>query len=129
MKLPHAILAALVAAAPAAAPRAATPPQATNLVPVQLYSFGYTPSPIVLRAGVPVTLVFTNVSGAGHTFKAPAFFARSRILSGMSHGGEIHLAPRRSLSVSLVPARGTYPVHCSHFFHDQLGMHTQIYVQ
>jgi hypothetical protein len=33
------------------------------------------------------------------------------------------------MSVTLVPARGTYPVHCSHFMHDQLGMHSVIYVR
>lgn len=117
------LVAALALAAPAAAKRP------TNVVPIQLYSFGYAPNPIVLRAGVPVTMVFQNVSGSGHTFKAQAFFQSAQMLSGMTHQGEVHVMPHQSMSVTLVPARGTYPVHCSHFMHDQLGMHTLIYVQ
>ena len=123
MKLPNVLAAALVIAAPAAAQ------VPTAVVPIQLFSYGYTPSPISLRAGEPVTLQFRNVSNKGHTFKAQAFFRSARILSGMPHDGEIHLKPGESASVSLVPQRGTYPVHCSHFFHDQLGMHTTLYVQ
>jgi plastocyanin len=123
MKFSHALIAAFVLAAPAAAQKP------TTVVPIQLYSFGYAPSPITLRSGEPVTLVFKNVSGIGHTFKAPAFFQSARIISGMSHEGEIHVMGHQSLSVTLVPASGTYPVHCSHFMHDQMGMHTTIYVQ
>ena len=123
MKLTHVLVGALVLAAPAAAA------QPTNVVPIHLYSYGYAPSPIVLRSGVPVTLLFQNVSTSGHTFKAPAFFASSKVVSGMTMHGEVHVMPHRGTSVTLVPARGTYPVHCSHFMHDQLGMHSVIYVQ
>lgn len=123
MKFTHALIAAALAAAPAAA----QPP--TTIVPIQLYSFGYSPNPISLRAGAPVTLVFTNTAGIGHSFKAPGFFASARILSGMTMGGEVHLMPHQSMSVTLIPARGTYPVHCSHFFHSQLGMNAVIYVR
>jgi len=124
MKLTHGLIAALVMAAPAAAQNP------TNVVPVQLYSYGFTPAPINLQAGVPVTLVFTDVAGKGHEFKAPAFFHNSRIVSGnVEAEGAVDLKPHESMSVTLVPARGTYEVHCGHFFHDQLGMHTLIYVR
>jgi plastocyanin len=123
MKLTHILAAGLFLAAPAAAQKP------TNVVPIQLYSYGYAPSPIVLRAGVPVTLIFNNVSGVGHTFKAQAFFASARMIAGMTMQGEVHVMPHQSMSVTVIPARGTYPVHCSHFFHDQLGMHALIYVQ
>lgn len=115
--------AALALTAPATAQKPAT------VVPVQLYSFGYGPNPIVLRAGVPVTMVFSNVSGIGHSFKAESFFRSARMISGMMHDGEVHVMPHQSMSVTLIPARGTYPAHCSHFMHDQMGMHTAIYVQ
>ena len=123
MKPALSMIAALALAAPAAAQ------QPAPTIPVRLYSFGFNPSPIVLRAGQQVTMVFTNVSGGGHSFKAPAFFAHSRIVNGMTMNGEIHVMPHRSTSVTLIPARGTYPAHCSHFMHDQMGMHTVIYVQ
>lgn len=111
-----------------AAPSAAQRP--TTVVPIHLYSFGFGPSPISLRAGVPVTLVFTNEAGMGHEFKAPTFFHASRMVSGhIDEEGAIELKPHQSMSVTLVPARGTYDVHCGHFMHTQLGMHSLIYVQ
>ena len=117
------IVAALALTAQAAAKKS------TTVVPIVLYSYGYAPAPIVLKAGRPVTMVFSNRSDDGHTFKAQAFFRSARILSGMPHDGEIHLKAGQSTSVTLIPARGTYRVHCSHFFHDQLGMNTKLYVQ
>lgn len=124
MKLTHVLVAALALAAPAAAQKP------TTVVPIQLYSYGYAPGPITLRADVPVTLVFTDVAGKGHEFKAPAFFHNARIISGdVEEEGSVDLKAGQSQSVTLVPARGTYEAHCGHFFHDQLGMHTLIYVQ
>ena len=124
MKLTHVLVAALVLAAPAAAQ------QPSTVVPIQLYSYGYAPSPIVLRAGVPVTLVFTDVAGTGHEFKAPGFFRAARIVAGnVDEEGSVELKAHQAASVTLVPARGIYHVHCGHFFHDQLGMHGVIYVQ
>ena len=124
MKLTQALFATLILGSPAA-----TSAKTAAVVPVRLYSFGYTPSPLVLKAGVPVTLVFENVSGSGHNFKASAFFSSSKMLSGMAMQGEVHVMPHKSMSVTLIPARGTYHAHCSHFMHDQMGMHTTIYVQ
>jgi plastocyanin len=124
MKLTHALVAALVLAAPAAAQKP------TTVVPIRLFSFGYSPSPIALAAGQPVTMVFTNDSGMGHEFKAPGFFHASRIISGdVEEEGAIELKGHQSASVTLIPARGTYKVHCGHFMHKQLGMQTTITVQ
>jgi len=114
---------ALATAVPAAG-------QPGNVVPVQLYSYGFTPSPIMLRAGQQVTLVFTDVAGKGHEFKAPGFFRAAKVVSGsVDDEGSVELKPHQSVSVTLIPARGTYRVHCGHFMHDQLGMHTFIQVQ
>jgi plastocyanin len=124
MKLTPVLGAAIALAAPAAAQKA------TTVVPIQLYSFGYLPTPISLRAGAPVTLVFTDVAGISHEFKAPAFFHNARIISGaVEEDGAVDLKPNQSASVTLVPMRGTYAVHCGHFMHKQLGMRTLIYVQ
>lgn len=124
MKLTPILVAAIALAVPAAAQKP------TTVVPIQLYSYGFAPSPIMLRAGVPVTMVFTDVAGTSHEFKAPGFFHYAKIISGdVDEEGSVELKPHQSMSVTLVPARGTYKVHCGHFFHDQLGMHTLIYVQ
>lgn len=110
----------LIAAAPAAA-------QPTTVV-IDLWSFGFAPQPIRLAAGRPVTLTFVNRSGGGHDFTARRFFASSGMSAGAAPGGSIALAPRQSRSITLVPRAGTYPVHCSHFMHKQLGMRATIVV-
>ena len=105
----------------------------TAAAPVQqilLYSYGYTPSPIVLAAGKPVTLTFVNRAGKSHDFTAPKFFASSRILAGhVARGEEIDLHGGQSASVTLIPAAGEYRVRCSKPFHTMLGMSDKIIVR
>lgn len=108
----------------ASAPAAAQPAAQT----IDLWSYDYAPKPIRLAAGRPVTLTFVNRSNAGHDFTARKFFSRSRILSGAAPGGEVELRPGESRSITLVPAPGTYKVHCGHFLHKQMGMQNLIVV-
>ena len=95
---------------------------------IAVRSFSFTPQPIRLRAGQPVTLTFVNQSGSSHDFTAHRFFASSTITAGAAPDGEIDLAPHQTKSVTLVPRAGTYPAHCSHFMHAQLGMRDEIVV-
>lgn len=96
---------------------------------INLSSFAYSPRPIQLRAGRPVTLTFVNRSNSGHDFTARNFFASSRMIAGSAPNGEVELRGGETKSVTLVPAAGTYGVHCSHFMHKQMGMRTRIYVR
>ena len=105
---------------------AASAQPATQVVTV--WSFGFAPHPIHLAAGRPVTLVFVNRSGSSHDFTASAFFANSVIAAGDARGGEIELRSHQTKSITLTPRRGTYPAHCSHFLHSQLGMNDLIVV-
>jgi len=111
---------ALMTGAPAAAQ--------TPTMQIVVYSFGFTPKPIRLAAGRPVTLTFVNTSGGGHDFTAQSFFASSRITAGAAPDGEIELKPHETRSITLIPQAGTYNVHCSHFMHSTMGMHDQITV-
>jgi plastocyanin len=97
-------------------------------VTIDVQSFSFSPTPIHLRAGHPVTLTFVNRSGSGHDFTAAKFFATSRITAGAAPEGEIELAPHATRSITLVPAAGTYKAHCSHFLHKQMGMSDVILV-
>ena len=110
----------LVCASPASAQPAA--------VTVYVWSYDFAPKPIYLRAGQPVTLTFVNRSGSSHDFVARSFFASSRVTSGMVMDGMVDLRGRETKSVTLVPRRGTYHAHCSHFLHKQLGMSDTIVV-
>lgn len=103
----------------------ADPPTVT----ITMTSYDYTPSPIVLQAGQPVRLLFQNKADKSHDFKAKQFFASARILSGEAPGGEIDLKGGESAAITLVPARGTYPVHCSKFLHSTFGMTSEIVVR
>jgi plastocyanin len=105
------------------APALAQPAQLT----IQVYSFGFAPRPIQLVAGRPVTLTFVNQSGSGHDFTAPGFFQHAKIIAG-PHSDEVELRPHETKSITLVPARGTYQAHCSHFLHKQMGMSDMIVV-
>ena len=125
MRLPTLAATAVVLAASASAQS----PVAAPVHTISLYSYGYTPNPIRLRAGQPVTLQFVNRSGSGHDFTSERFFRSARLIAGAPAGGEIDLKSGGSASVTLVPARGTYRVHCGHFFHKQLGMRGTIIVQ
>jgi plastocyanin len=106
-------------------PAAAQPAAQT----VNMWSYGFAPRPIHLAAGRPVTLTFVNRSGSSHDFTAGAFFANSAIIAGAAPGGEIELRPHETKSITLTPRAGSYPAHCSHFFHKQLGMSDRIIVQ
>jgi len=91
-------------------------------VSITLASHHYQPNPIYLAGGVPIRLIFMNRSGKTHDFKAPQFFARSRVLAGNVRGGEVELRKGRGTVVDIIPARGRYRVHCSQPFHAMLGM-------
>jgi plastocyanin len=95
---------------------------------ITVSSFSFAPKPIHLIAGQPVTLTFVNSSGSGHDFTAKTFFAASRITVGAAPDGEIELRGHETKSITLIPQRGTYTAHCSHFFHTQMGMSDQIIV-
>jgi plastocyanin len=96
---------------------------------IVVWSYGFSPHPIHLAAGRPVTLTFVNRSGSGHDFTAHQFFASSTVTAGDARDGEIELAPHETKSVTLVPRAGTYHAHCGHFFHKQMGMSDEIVVE
>jgi plastocyanin len=95
---------------------------------VQVWSYGFAPNPIRLAAGQSVTLTFVNRSGSSHDFTAPGFFQHAKITSGGVEGDEVELKPHETKTVTLVPVRGTYQAHCSHFLHKQMGMNDEIIV-
>jgi plastocyanin len=121
--LPLAALAAFSAALGAPAPG-----QPAAVQTIMVWSYGFSPHPIHLAAGQPVTLTFVNRSGGGHDFTAESFFASARVTAGSAPGGEVELGPHQTRSITLVPSAGTYHAHCSHFLHKQMGMSDEIIV-
>jgi uncharacterized cupredoxin-like copper-binding protein len=111
---------AMIAPAPAAAP--------TATATITLTSYRFTPGPIYLAGGVPVRLILVNSGGKNHDFTAREFFRASRILAGRVSGGEVTVGAGQTKIVDLIPARGTYKVHCGKFGHSMLGMSTTIIV-
>ncbi|HWI89243.1 MAG TPA: cupredoxin domain-containing protein [Sphingomicrobium sp.] len=101
---------------------------AAPAVQIRVWSFGFAPNPIHLAAGQPVTLQFVNQAGSSHDFSAHRFFASSRILAGSAAEGEIELRGHETKMITLIPRTGTYPAHCTHFMHAQLGMRDDIIV-
>jgi plastocyanin len=122
---PLRLAAAAALALSTAAPVPAQPAQQV----IQVWSFGFAPQPIRLAAGRPVTLTFVNQSGSGHDFTAPGFFQHAKITAGAAPEDEIELGPHQTRTITLVPVRGTYQAHCSHFLHKQMGMSAEIIVE
>ena len=110
----------------AMAPAPAAAPTASAIITLSNYRFS--PGPIYLAGGVPVRLTFVNSSGKNHDFTAKEFFGASRILAGRISGGEVALDGGQTKIIDLIPARGTYKVHCGKFGHSMLGMSTMIIV-
>jgi uncharacterized cupredoxin-like copper-binding protein len=125
----HVACAAALAAATLTLPAsiAVAKPASPN-VTIMLASHYFQPNPIYLAGGVPVRLVFTNRSGKTHEFDAPQFFRSARILSGNAPNGEVELKQGQTKVVQLIPARGTYRVHCGRPFHTMLGMTARVIV-
>lgn len=121
MFAPRFLILSLALSAPAVAQPAAQT--------IDLANFSFSPRPIQLAAGRPVTLTFVNRSGSGHDFTAKAFFASARILSGAAPGGKLEFRGGETRSITLVPSAGTYEVHCSHFLHSSFGMTDTIVVR
>jgi plastocyanin len=109
------------------APALAASPQVQT---IELYSYGFRPAPITLPAGREITLKFVNTSTKGHDFTAPEFFKSSRIVAGdIDRDGKVALHGSETKSVTLIPAAGTYNVHCGRFLHSSFGMHTTLVVR
>lgn len=96
---------------------------------ISIWTFGIAPRPIHLAAGQPVSLVFINRSRQAHDFTARAFFAASTITEGNPGNGKIELGAYATKRLTLIPRRGTYEAHCSHFMHKQMGMSDEIIVE
>lgn len=117
------------AAALALSPAATVASQTPAPVRIDLISFAYRPTPIVLRAGQPVTLLLVNHGKGSHDFTAPAFFRSSHMLFGRPPLSTVIVRGGQSASVALIPRAGRYRVHCSRPFHKMMGMQTTIFVR
>jgi plastocyanin len=112
----------------AAAPAAAQP----QVVEVRLSSFAFAPETLRLRAGEAVVLRLVNSGRGGHNFSAPAFFAAARIAPGRGAAimnGAIEVPSRQTVEIALTPARGRYPLRCTHTLHTAFGMRGEILVE
>jgi plastocyanin len=100
-------------------------------ITVQLSNFDFTPEHLRLKAGVPVRLRLANVSGGGHDFSAPAFFAASGFPPGVAapQDGTVSVGSHQMVEITVVPRMpGTYHLECSHFLHSLFEMHGTIEV-
>ena len=72
----HKLITFAFIAALSVAPAGAASPAVAS---VNLANFSFTPKTVTLQAGVPTVLRLRNLSGGGHSFSAPEFFAASRV--------------------------------------------------
>lgn len=100
---------------------------------IQLSSFKFEPSEIVLEHGQAYALHFVNGSSGGHDFAGKEFFAQARIKpedAAKVSGGRVELGGGESVDVHLIaPSPGSYKIRCTHFMHSMLGMTGRIIVR
>ena len=121
------LLAAMLASA---APGAAQP---VTTVDVELASFKFTPSTVMLDHGRDYILRLHNTSSGGHDFVAKSFFDAAAITPAdrdRVRKGGVDVAGGETVQLRLTaPRAGRYPVHCSHFMHSAFGMKGEILVR
>jgi uncharacterized cupredoxin-like copper-binding protein len=102
-------------------------------VEVDLSSFAFTPSTIVLQRGTPYHLLIVNKSTSGHDFSAKDFFEAATILPAdkpLLDKGKITLKTGQSAQITLIPNQvGHFDLICAHLMHATMGMHGQIVVE
>jgi uncharacterized cupredoxin-like copper-binding protein len=107
--------------------------QSAPVVAVQLSSFKFTPSTIVLDHGRPYVLRLANVSKDGHDFTASEFFAAAAVAPAdrrLVQEGEVEVPSGQVREIHLTaPAAGSYKIKCSHSFHKMFGMSGKIIVR
>jgi plastocyanin len=99
---------------------------------VEMTNFKFAPSQIELTANTPVTLQLRNDASGGHSFTAPAFFAAARVDPASVkyiQAGRVEVPSHQTVTISLVPAAGQYPLKCSHTLHSAFGMNGTIIVR
>ena len=119
---------ALLASLPLAPAVAASPAIAS----VDLANFSFTPNAITLQAGVPAVLRLRNLSGGGHSFAAPEFFAASRLQgesAALVQNGRVEVPAHSTVDINLIPAAGQYALKCTHPLHAAFGMKGTIVVR
>jgi uncharacterized cupredoxin-like copper-binding protein len=111
------------------APAAAASPAVAS---VDLANFSFTPSTLALHVGVPTVLRLRNLSGSGHSFAAPEFFAASRVQpesAALVQKGRVEVPAHSSVDINVIPAAGQYALKCSHPLHATFGMKGTIVVR
>jgi uncharacterized cupredoxin-like copper-binding protein len=111
------------------APAAAASPAVAS---VDLANFSFTPGTIALQAGVPTVIRLRNLSGGGHSFEAPQFFAASKVQpqsAALVQNGRVEVPGHSSVDVDIIPAAGQYILRCSHLLHATFGMKGTIVVR
>ena len=111
---------------------ATTSNAAAPVTTVEMSNFKFAPTNVQLQAGVPVVLHLSNLSGGGHSFSAPEFFAAARLepqASALVHSGKVEVPAHSAIDLTLVPAQGDYPLKCTHTLHSSFGMKGAIVVR
>ncbi|HEX9850073.1 cupredoxin domain-containing protein [Candidatus Deferrimicrobium sp.] len=107
-------------------------------VTVTMNEYSFSPSPIVLKEGVPTRLVLKNAGKEAHYFVAERFFRGIATRKVQGSDGEIkapfftavEVYPGKMLEWFLVPARkGVYELLCTVKGHAEHGMKGKIEVR
>ena len=107
--------------------------QPAPTIAVQMSNFKFAPDTVVLDHGRSYVLHLTNVSGGGHDFTAPAFFAAANVAPADRRyivDGLVEVPSGKAIDIHLTaPAAGRYKLKCTHSLHKMFGMSGAIVVR
>lgn len=107
--------------------------QPAPTIAVQMSNFKFAPDTVVLDHGRSYVLHLTNVSGGGHDFTAPAFFAAANVAPADRRyvvEGAVEVPSGKAIDIHLTaPAAGRYKLKCTHSLHKMFGMSGSIVVR
>ena len=99
---------------------------------IDLSNYKFTPEPIELKAGQPYRLTLVNQAHGSHNFTAREFFAAAQVApedAGKVAKGQVKLKGGESVTLTVVPAAGTYDLSCTIMGHAGKGMKGHIVVE
>jgi uncharacterized cupredoxin-like copper-binding protein len=106
---------------------------AARAVDVELSSFAFAPETIELEAGKNYILRLNNISGGGHSFGAPTFFAAVTVAADDQRRitkGRIEIPAGETVEIRFKTGRaGEFKLKCTHFLHSGFGMNGRILVK
>ena len=112
---------------------AADAPPARQDIQIVMSSYSFAPEMLRLQRNTTYVLHLKNDASGGHAFSSPELFAAVMVAPedrAKIAGGKIEVPAGQTVDIVVTPMNAwTYPIVCTHFLHQSLGMRGQAIVE